>query len=82
MVAGWGVGHITLSVDRRFRHDRRKITRRVYDSPIAVKKGQWLATFELGSTVILLTEPADQVTAWVSREDKVKYGQSLFSFGR
>jgi phosphatidylserine decarboxylase len=82
MVAGWGVGHITLPLDRRFRHHRRKISRRIYDSPLAVKKGQWLATFELGSTVILLTESADSVTPLVSHEDKVKYGQPLFSLGR
>jgi phosphatidylserine decarboxylase len=81
LVAGWGVGHITLPIDRRFRHRRRKITRRVYDSPIALQKAQWLATFELGSTVILITEPADQVTVHVSRDDKVKYGQPLFSLG-
>ncbi|HEY7423848.1 MAG TPA: archaetidylserine decarboxylase [Gemmataceae bacterium] len=81
MVAGWGVGHITLLFDRGFRRHRRRITRRTYDDPIAFNKGEWLATFELGSTVILLTEPAEQSIAQVSREDKVKYGQPLFSFG-
>jgi phosphatidylserine decarboxylase len=81
MVAGWGVGHITLLFDRGFRRHRRKITRRIYDRPIAFNKGEWLATFELGSTVILLTEPAERAIAQVSREDKVKYGQPLFSFG-
>jgi phosphatidylserine decarboxylase len=80
MVAGWGVGHITLPFDRRFRHHRRRITRRVYDSPVALRKGEWLGTFELGSTVILITEPAEQASAPVSRDDKVKYGQPLFSF--
>lgn len=82
MVAGWGVGHITFPFDSGFRYHRRRITRRVYDSPIALKKGQWLATFELGSTVILLTQSAEQVAAHVNREDKVKYGQPLFSFIR
>lgn len=81
MVAGWGVGHITLPFDRGLRHHRRRITRRIYDRPIAFNKGEWLATFELGSTVILLTEPAERTIAQVSREDKVKYGQPLFSFG-
>jgi phosphatidylserine decarboxylase len=81
MVAGWGVGHITLLFDRGFRRHRRRITRRIYDRPIAFNKGEWLATFELGSTVILLTEPAQGAIAQVRREDKLKYGQPLFSFG-
>ena len=81
MVAGWGVGHITLPFDRNFRRHRRRITRRNYDGSISLQKGQWMATFEIGSTVILLTEPTEQAIAQVSREDKVKYGQPLFSFG-
>lgn len=81
MVAGWGVGHITLLFDRGFRRHRRRITRRIYDRPIALNKGEWLATFELGSTVILLAEPAERAIAQVNREDKVKYGEPLFSFG-
>jgi len=81
MVAGWGVGHITLPFDRGFRRHRRRITRRNYDGSISLQKGQWMATFEIGSTVILLTEPTEQAIAQVSREDKVKYGQPLLSFG-
>jgi phosphatidylserine decarboxylase len=47
-----------------------------------VERGQWLATFELGSTAILLTEPAGLVTAHVARDDKVRYGQPVFSVAR
>ena len=40
------------------------------------------ATFGLGSTVILITEPAGGVTTHVSRDERVKYGQPVFTFGR
>ena len=57
LVAGWGVGHITLPLDRAFRPRARKPVRKKYLSPIRVRRGEWVATFELGSTVILITEP-------------------------
>jgi phosphatidylserine decarboxylase len=47
-----------------------------------MKKGEWLATFELGSTVILITEPAAGATTLVTRDEKVKYGQPLFGSRR
>jgi phosphatidylserine decarboxylase len=82
MVAGWGVGNITLRFDRSFRPRAMRLTRKSYHPPVALKKGEWVATFELGSTAILITEPAEQATALVSNEEKVKYGQPLFSFAR
>jgi phosphatidylserine decarboxylase len=82
MVAGWGVGNITLRFDPAFRPRPRRITRKEYGTPAAVKPGEWLATFGLGSTVILITEPAERVTTHVSRDEKVKYGQPVFTFSR
>jgi phosphatidylserine decarboxylase len=82
MVAGWGVGNITLRFDPAFRPRLRRITRKEYATPAAVKPGEWLATFGLGSTVILITESAGCVTTHVSRDEKVKYGQPVFTFGR
>jgi phosphatidylserine decarboxylase len=79
LVAGWGVGHITFPWDRSFRPQPRKLTRKVYDGPLAFRRGTWLATFELGSTAILLIEPSKAVTVRVERDEKVKYGQPLFS---
>jgi phosphatidylserine decarboxylase len=79
LVAGWGVGHITLPLDRKFRPRFRRQNRKEYHPPLAVKKGDWIATFELGSTAILITEPAEEVRTHVGRDDKVKYGQPLFS---
>jgi phosphatidylserine decarboxylase len=82
MVAGWGVGNITLRFDRSFRPRAARLTRKSYQPPVALHKGEWVATFELGSTAILITEPGRGVTTHVARDDKVKYGQPLFSFAR
>jgi phosphatidylserine decarboxylase len=82
LVAGWGVGNITLPFDRTFRPRRRKLAHRVYDKPVTVKKGDWVATFEVGSTAILITEPASAVTPHVIQGEKVKYGQLVFSVVR
>jgi len=82
MVAGWGIGNITLRFDPAFRPRPRRITRTQYATPRVVKPGEWLATFGLGSTVILITEAAPCVTTHVTPDEKVKYGQPVFSFGR
>jgi phosphatidylserine decarboxylase len=80
MVAGWGVGNITLRFDRSFRPRAMRITRKSYHPPVALRKAQWVSTFELGSTAILITEPAEGVITHVKQDDQVKYGQPLFSF--
>ncbi|HLN28739.1 MAG TPA: archaetidylserine decarboxylase [Gemmataceae bacterium] len=82
LVAGWGVGNITLAFDARFRPRARKVSRTRYDVPVLMKKGEWLATFELGSTAILITEPAQRVITHLTRDEKVKYGQPAFSVAR
>ena len=81
LVAGWGVGHITFPHDRGFQPRPRGLTRKAYDPPVRVERGEWIATFELGSTAILITGPAAGVTTLVGRDEKVKYGQPLFSLG-
>jgi phosphatidylserine decarboxylase len=82
MVAGWGVGNITLRFDPAFRPRPRRVTRKAYDVPPVMRPGEWVATFGLGSTVILITETAERVTTLVTRGEKVQYGQPVFSFGR
>jgi phosphatidylserine decarboxylase len=79
LVAGWGVGNITLPLDRGFRPRFRKVNRKMFRPPLGVKRGEWLATFELGSTAILITEPAGQVRTHVRMEEIVQYGQPVFS---
>jgi phosphatidylserine decarboxylase len=78
MVAGWGVGNITFPCDTGFRPRARRLARKVYDPPLPVQRGDWVATFELGSTAILITGPGPGKTC-VERDEKVKYGQPLFT---
>jgi phosphatidylserine decarboxylase len=79
LVAGWGVGNITLPLDPDFRPRRRKLVSKTYGPPLRVRRGEWLATFELGSTVILITEPVCSMTTHVAADDTVRYGQPAFS---
>ncbi len=79
LVAGWGVGNITFPHGRPFRPRLRRTSRLQYDPPLPVKKGDWIATFELGSTAILIGQPAQRVMPLVRADEKVHYGQPVFS---
>jgi phosphatidylserine decarboxylase len=78
MIAGWGVGNITLPQLPEFKPRSAQVESHRWDAPPAVSRGQWLATFELGSTVVLLTRPSPGIESLVASDTKVKYGQSLF----
>jgi phosphatidylserine decarboxylase len=78
MVAGWGVGHVTLPAAPGFR-PRRGVTRHAFTPAPELRRGDWIGTFELGSTVVLLT-PLTGATPLVSSYDKVKYGQPVFRY--
>ncbi|HND54554.1 MAG TPA: phosphatidylserine decarboxylase, partial [Pirellulaceae bacterium] len=78
MVAGWGVGHVTLPFDAEFRPRAPRITRRNYVDGHPMDRGDWLATFELGSTAILLLERADRTVPLVNPGDVVRFGQPAF----
>jgi phosphatidylserine decarboxylase len=82
LVAGWGVGNISLRFARRFKWRRRKRISRVRLPSVAVRRGEWIATFELGSTIILITEPREPIVTDLIRDARVKYGQAAFSFAR
>jgi len=79
LVAGWGVGNITLVLDHHYRPRGRCLTRKTYDPPLIFKRGDWIATFELGSTAILITECSIRCAPCVGPNEKVKYGQPLFA---
>jgi phosphatidylserine decarboxylase len=81
LVAGWGVGNITLPRDPAFRPRPRRLSRKAYDPPLAVRAGDWIATFELGSTAILVAEPRSGLLPRVGRDENVRYGQPLFGPG-
>lgn len=80
MVAGWGVGNITHPFPTRLRRRRSKITRERFTEPRKFARGEWLATFELGSTVIMLTEPHAKMVTHLEHDMSVMYGQPAFSF--
>jgi phosphatidylserine decarboxylase len=79
MVAGWGVGNITFPFDAPLRLSRRRVTRHAFPTPRPVERGEWIATFELGSTVILITEPNERLVPEIARDQHVCYGQPAFS---
>jgi phosphatidylserine decarboxylase len=79
MVAGWGVGKITLPMAPEFCPRSRILTQKSWVPPLALERGEWIATFELGSTVVLLTPPGAGPTL-LSPLEKVQYGQPLVSY--
>lgn len=80
LVAGWGVGNITHPFEAPLRISRRRITRHRLTPPRKVQRGEWIATFELGSTVILITEPRAEMVPAIARNQQVVYGQPAFAF--
>jgi len=82
MVAGWGVGNITLPWDPEFQYSSRIITRKQYDEPVELGRCGWLATFNLGSTVIVVTEPNTASEVLVKEDQQLHYGQPLFHFSK
>jgi phosphatidylserine decarboxylase len=81
LVAGWGVGNITHPFRGRPKLSRRRITRRRFEVPRRIDRGDWIATFELGSTVIVIAERQQTVVAQIEPNQKVRYGQPVFTFG-
>ena len=77
MVAGWGVGHITHPFDVPFKHSSRRVTHAEFSPGKELAAGEWLATFELGSTVIMISEPGAGGDWRVSADDPLKYGELI-----
>jgi len=82
LVAGWGVGNISLPAAPDFRPRRNALKRQIWPTPISCERGCWLATFELGSTVVLITPSGGDAVALVSQNQKVRYGQPVFAYSR
>lgn len=79
MIAGWGVGNITLPTAPNFRPHRGEITGSAWPASLPCERGKWIATFELGSTAVLITPPSPSLVPLVAQNEKVKYGQPLFA---
>jgi phosphatidylserine decarboxylase len=80
MVAGWGVGNITVPKAPHFRPRSRAGESFRWESPYNVKRGDWIATFELGSAVVLITAASLPARPLVSPSEKVQYGQPVFRY--
>jgi phosphatidylserine decarboxylase len=80
MVAGWGVGNITLPLAPELRPRARQATKRAGSPSLGARRGTWIATIELGATVVLLTPPAANVVPLVAPNEEVKYGQPVFTY--
>jgi phosphatidylserine decarboxylase len=78
MVAGWGVGHITHPFRTGHRFSPRRVTVTKLETPRPMDRAEWIATFELGSTVILMTEKKWTTSARVQRDQSIHFGEPLF----
>lgn len=78
MVAGWGVGHITHPAGLSHRFSPRRVSVTTLDPPRNVSRNEWIATFELGSTVILITEKGRTADPLFQRDQQIKIGQALY----
>jgi phosphatidylserine decarboxylase len=80
MVAGWGVGNISYPYPTRLKPRGRRVTRHYLPSPRTFRAGDWVATFGLGSTVILITEPHADAVMRLERDQSVRYGRPAWEF--
>lgn len=79
MVAAIGVGHVTVSYDaevatHRPRFLRAAVRHRHYDDPKPIRRGEELGIFHLGSTTIVVFEPARAELATFAPGEAMKMG--------
>ena len=82
MVAAIGVGHVTVSYDPEVATHRSQFLRaavrdRRYDQPKAIRRGEELGIFHLGSTTIAVFEPGRVELDGLSPGDAVKMGVGI-----
>lgn len=78
-VGALNVGSITTTYDPTIRTNisNKQLSKHIYDSPMSYSAGQHLATFHLGSTVIMLI-PLKNAKWTIKKGQTVKYGQPVF----
>ncbi len=80
LVGATNVGKMTLAFEKDFatnnKHFRKKSIKK-YDTPIKIKKGDKLGTFNMGSTVLLFLPKNIQDLTVKKLPKKVNYGQTL-----
>lgn len=79
-VGALNVGHISTPFDPSIRSNLPHLQRleKEYPQPIPIQKGEWLGTFHLGSTVVLIFEKDMIIPDW--HYGSVQYGQKIGSF--
>ncbi len=79
-VGAFNVGTISVPFDPDIRSNtgKRVLQEKRYPMPIPIKKGEWLGTFHLGSTVILVFEKDMLLPKW--DYGAVQYGQAIGEF--
>jgi phosphatidylserine decarboxylase len=77
MVAAIGVGNIKVQVGNFEINDRKIISEVKYDNPIKLQKGEEIGIFQLGSTVILITE--NDTLKYINKKsgDRILLGETL-----
>jgi phosphatidylserine decarboxylase len=81
-VGAFNVGRIEVVFDSRWRSNRRGAASRdvLYDPPYAIDRGDELMIFHLGSTVVLLLEPAHaRLAEGLRTGDRIRLGQPIGS---
>jgi phosphatidylserine decarboxylase len=78
MVAGWGVGHITHPFPVDLHPRRKQITAVRLTPPRRVARGEWIATFELGSTVVFLAPAQPQLRCVMAQDQVVRARAAAF----
>ena len=82
MIAGWGVGNISLPAAPQFKPRRKATSCELWSRPIEVKRGDWIATFELGSTAVLITPSGAEAVSLISPNQKIQYGQPVLAYSQ
>lgn len=78
LVAGWGVGNISHPFPVSPRFSTRRVSVNKVTPPRPIRRAEWIATFELGSTVILITERERATDVLCDHDQTVRFGQPLF----
>jgi phosphatidylserine decarboxylase len=81
-VGAFNVGRIEVVVDPRWRSNTRGAVPRdvAYDPPHDIERGDELMIFHLGSTVVLLLEPAHaRLADGLRTGDRIRLGQAIGS---
>ena len=78
-VAAMNVSSISLEYDKTFNQssDKQTSPNKTFSAPISIKKGEWISTFNLGSTIVLLLEKSMKTNFIIEQKSHLNYGQKI-----